>query len=126
MAHYLMFESRFVAPIQAGTKRQTIRVDSRVQPGDTLSLRRWTGRPYRSPQHPIVPAVRVVSVQSLTIFVLDAGLGVFVAGEQVHDVEAFARADGFNSEDDMAGRYRDRGIEHFNGVLIRWEPIEET
>lgn len=123
MAHYLMFESRFVAPIQAGTKRQTIRENSRVLPGDTLSLRRWTGGPYRSPQHPIVPAVCVVSVEPLEIFVFDAGLGVFVGGEQVQDVEAFARADGFASADEMARRYRERDVEHFRGVLIRWEPI---
>lgn len=127
---YLMFERRFVKPIVDGTKRQTIRASSCHAPRELLSLRQWAGVPYRSKQLEIVPPVRIAAVEAISIFVLDAGLGIFVSGVQVEDVEAFARADGFPSADKMAARYRAKGrvakTDEFSGALIRWEPIKEN
>jgi hypothetical protein len=48
----LMFQPRFAPLVEAGTKTQTIRPVRRrpIVVGDELSLRAWTGLPYRSPQ----------------------------------------------------------------------------
>ena len=47
-----MFQPRFAKLVKAGTKRQTIRPVPKRMPkqGDTVSLRMWTGKPYRSKQ----------------------------------------------------------------------------
>lgn len=51
----IMFQPRFEGPILAGVKNCTIRSRRkdgrpRVREGETLSLRVWTGKPYRSKQ----------------------------------------------------------------------------
>lgn len=43
-----MFCNRMAVKVLLGTKHQTIRAHARCMPGDEVSLRRWSGRPYRS------------------------------------------------------------------------------
>jgi hypothetical protein len=53
-----MFQDRFSELVRDGSKRQTIRKGlPRCKPGDTMSLRRWTGKPYRSKQEELRVAV---------------------------------------------------------------------
>lgn len=46
----ILFKERFRDPILSGVKTSTIRKKARCRAGDTLSLRCWTGKPYRSKQ----------------------------------------------------------------------------
>jgi hypothetical protein len=45
-----MFQDRFADKVRDGRKLHTIRKTARCKVGDTLSLRRWSGTPYRSKQ----------------------------------------------------------------------------
>jgi hypothetical protein len=53
----IMFQDRFAELVRGGDKCQTIRWSARCRPGDVLSLRRWTGKPYRSKQETLREAV---------------------------------------------------------------------
>lgn len=121
---YLVFAPRFVGPIRAGTKDQTIRKAPRLQPGEELALRAWEGVPYRSDQVDIVPPVRVESVAPVTIGVRSGHLRVWVDGiEQTGDrLERFARRDGFEGAGDMARHYEREGRPSFQGFVVRWAP----
>lgn len=46
----ITFQPQFHDLIESGRKTSTIRLRARCKPGDTLSLRAWTGLPYRSKQ----------------------------------------------------------------------------
>lgn len=123
----LLFKPRFGPLVRTGAKRQTVRRSRRVaiRPGDRLSLREWRDKPYRSPQAPLLPPVRCLSVEGVSVEVL-AHLGlarVRVGGEALthEEVRAFALADGFGGVADFVGYYRAAGIESFEGVLIRWD-----
>jgi hypothetical protein len=41
-----MFQPQFHSPVWSGRKRSTIRRNARCKPGEELSLRKWSGRPY--------------------------------------------------------------------------------
>jgi hypothetical protein len=124
----LLFLPRFHAPILAGTKRQTIRGPRKrpIKPGDPLSLRGWSGSPYRSPQT-VLRDVVCTSVEPIAIGLDDTlSPSIDVAGIEVpparHD--EFARADGFAAFADFEAHWSSKrswfGV--FEGVLIRWEP----
>lgn len=42
----IMFQPQFHSAIWSGRKKSTIRRRARCKPGDELSLRKWSGRPY--------------------------------------------------------------------------------
>lgn len=129
----IMFRPEFEAPITAGTKHHTIRGKAK-RPWKfpmLLSLRVWTGAPYRTPQREfmLVPLIRVEGIRIHTDGVeLRPGThAAFWMGEQGKRrdlLEAFARADGFESWEAMKDLFRRmRGIdrEPFEGQLIRWK-----
>ena len=120
-----LFLPRFVDPIRAGTKLQTIRRTARVVSGQVMALRMWTGKPYRSPQENIVPPVVFANVHTIWIAVdwFDNRIDVAIDGEPVEDVPAFVRADGFRCVSDMVGYYRDHKVDAFHGSLIRWKEV---
>jgi hypothetical protein len=114
----LMFRPRFVEPILAGTKTQTIRPNRKrpIAPGTKLSLRRWAGKAYRSPQ------VVIREVECIATFPIEVRA----------DLDVFARGDGFPSWDAMLQHFRSapqasRGNQvgsayglPFTGTLIQW------
>ncbi len=121
---YFLFAPRFVEPIERRTKRQTIRKAARCEPGEVVSLRRWTGRPYGSKQTEIVPPVRVEAVLPVRIAVdrLE-NQAVIVVGTEVleHDeLCRFVRADGFNCVSDFIDHWSKRPA-IFEGFLHTWE-----
>ncbi len=69
-----LFKPRFAKLVKAGKKLQTIRpLPNRIpRSGDTLSLRTWKGKPYRSKQRLIletnVDAIKVVYITERGIF----------------------------------------------------------
>jgi len=62
----IMFQPRFINGITAGTKTTTIRAKARCSPGDVLSLRYWTGLPYRS-KHGLIMDVACSAVDRIEI-----------------------------------------------------------
>lgn len=108
--------------VAEGSKTQTVRLTARCKPGDVLSLREWTGRPYRSPQRILrteiclsVDEVRFENVAGRGWSVWRAGLGL-TADER----EALAAADGFDSAEDMSEWFADEHGLPFEGVIILW------
>jgi uncharacterized protein YqfB (UPF0267 family) len=95
MMKIIMFQERFAGLVESGAKTQTIRQRRKVpiQPGDVLSLRKWTGSAYRSKQWEIKKVV-CRAIQPVEICHPDALKvnGVVLRGE---DRDKFAVADGF-------------------------------
>ncbi len=137
----LLFEPRFAALVADGRKRQTIRATARCTPGDRLSLRRWSGKPYRSSQ---IELARGVCAEVLPVSigrgewgdglrVGDRDLGYWGDGDVwlMHDRMYFARADGFESMTELLNFFRHRkqrgkpAAWPFTGFVIRWEPAGE-
>lgn len=122
----LMFHKRFIEPIQAGTKKQTIRPPRKrpIKVGDELALRYWVGKGYRSPQATILYA-SCTAVFSISInaecYVLGDESAIVGSCSDPAKLDEFARADGFESWADMMAWYRSDGYGlPFEGVLIQW------
>lgn len=133
------FQSQFVDPIEAGTKRQTIRAIGKrrhARPGDALQL--YTGMRTRNCRKILALDPTCLDVQPICIdvsqrtkttalafrapvFVIDR---ITINGVELcalKNLEDFARADGFASLEEMAdfwGRTHGPGI--FVGALITW------
>ncbi len=102
------FKRRFVEPILAGTKRQTIRAERKrhARPGEELQL--YTGM--RTKHCKLIARVMCVGIRPITL----------VLAEDLPDT--FAQRDGFASWDAMKEFWRKEhpGVEEFHGVLIMW------
>ena len=118
------FKKQFVAPIQAGTKRHTIRgerKDGRVpaKVGDNISL--FCGMRTKGCFRILPGTVLCTKVQPIQIY--DGCLGlhrIMVDGTEldIGESECLAKADGFNGWRDMA-RFWD-GRLPFKGFIIHW------
>ena len=120
----IMFKPCFVPLVSGGEKLQTIRKHARCEPGDTLSLRRWAGRPYWSKQVLIREAV-CMNVYSIGI----CNSGIVMDGKTLpHDEAAvLANADGFETEDEMIDFFSKTHGLPFIGDLIEWSaPAPDT
>ncbi len=139
------FKQRFVAPIRIGLgkevfdaayqsdsvvlrpKRQTIRAIGRrrhARPGETLQL--YTAM--RTKQCEKIGDSRCTEVIPIFLVVKTSSMPIKLDGAVVDLVrmDDFARADGFENADDMHAFWKkEHGLGYFNGVLIRWEPIEQ-
>lgn len=142
------FKKRFVDPIRVGIssislsfdcqpKRQTIRAIGKrrhARPSETLQLYTMM----RTKQCRKIGNARCVSVEGvllkwsewpvfMTYDISEREPGVWrrVGGiRPILDMEAFARLDGFADFSDMASFWREEhGPETFEGMLIKWEPI---
>ena len=117
----IMFQDKFAPKVRDGSKCQTIRKAARCKAGDTLSLRRWTGKPYRSKQE-ILREVVCESAEPVLILrppgeaTAAVGLNVIRGG----DMDAFARADGFADFGEMVKWFENTHGLPFNGWLIKW------
>ena len=111
----ILFQDRFAGKVRDGSKPHTIRKTARCKPGDTLSLRRWTGKPYRSKQEVLREAV-CAAVTPVEINRFGADLGdVFV-----HCPDTLARHDGFTGWPEMREWFeRTHGLP-FHGFVIEW------
>lgn len=124
------FQKRFVAPIRAGTKTQTIRAFSaagkrHVLPGRLIQL--YTGMRTKACER-IIADVVCVDVLPIHITMWDAYIDRITIGNvprDVVDLDAFARADGFRNLDDMSAFFREMHRDGFKGALIKWQPTTE-
>ena len=113
----IMFQDRFASKVRDGSKPHTIRKTARCKPGDTLSLRRWTGKPYRSKQAVLREAIcEAVTLIEINRFGADLGdVGVFI-----HCPDTLAKGDGFASWPEMREWFeRTYGLP-FRGFVIEW------
>lgn len=110
----LMFQDRFAEKVRDGSKPHTIRKTARCKPGDVLSLRRWTGKPYRSKQETIREAV-CTAVRAVTIWPFD----VTVDGRLV-PAQHLAVQDGFRDWEEMRDWFETVHGLPFVGWIIEW------
>lgn len=118
-----LFKSRFVDLVETGAKVQTCRPIPKRMPkvGDSISLRQWTGNPYRSKQRVIREATvtrtcRVEICPRAEIITLD--------GQKLGYDETinFAKADGFADHWDMFKWFtEEHGPDKFDGIVIYWQ-----
>lgn len=118
----ILFNPRFSPLVATGRKRQTIRKRARCQPGDTLSLRRWTGRPRRSKHATIrdVTCSRVYQVRIMTDAVQIRRGNTTRMLTLREDLDAFARADGFGEWAEMRDWFNETYSLPFEGEVIEW------
>jgi len=115
-----LFKPKFAGLVLSGEKCQTVRpIPKRMpKPGDTISLRCWTGKPYRSKQRILRDAEisRVEFVEISHDRIVIAGRKLTPDGEW-----AFSRADGFNTPQDMLDWFDATHGLPFIGVVICWQ-----
>ena len=114
--HVILFQDWKAAKVKDGSSLQTIRPPRKrpIHPGDELSLRRWTGKPYRSKQEVLREAVcsEVMGIEISKLFVTYSVPGP--------GLDALAHADGFRDWPEMREWFRKTHGLPFVGVLIRW------
>jgi len=113
-----MFQPQFADLVKAGTKCQTIRPVRKNGPiriGQPLSLRAWTGKPYRSKQ----VELRQVICRFTCHLRIDLD-GITWPREPVMSVKELARTDGFVTFAAMQLWFEKIHGLPFTGVLIQW------
>ena len=114
-----MVKPQFRNLVISGQKCQTVRPWPKRMPkvGDNISLREWTGKPYRSKQRVLKEAV-VTEVLPVTI-----NSSISVDGQilDCHSATKFSRADGFDSPSDMIDWFREVHGPDFVGICIYWK-----
>lgn len=114
-----------IAGIKAGPKLQTIRAISKrhhAKVGGELQL--YTGM--RTKKCELIGRARCTAVERIIIWT--STMAIMVSGKLLtaHAIVAFAKSDGFASVHDMHQFWNDNhpGVDKFEGVLIRWEPLK--
>lgn len=110
----ILFQDRFAEKVRDGDKCQTIRGRARCRAGDVLSLRRWTGKPYRSKQE-ILRTARCSCVLPVVINEND----IFGPKGEM-DRNGMAWMDGFDDWESMREWFREMHGLPFNGEVIAW------
>lgn len=120
----LMFQPRFSALVESGQKVQTIRPPRKrlPKPLEILSLRQWTGKPYRSKQRELKRefCVRTAPIQIQRAFPV-VRIWRENAWHPVVKVNEFAVRDGFRDIADMVDWFDGTHGLPFEGVLISWD-----
>lgn len=117
-----MFKPQFAPLVERGDKRQTVRPTPKRLPhhGDAISLREWTGKPYRSKQR-ILRTATVTGTQRVEIWPFSKLIAI--NGQLLDHDEAynFARADGFIDQWEMFDWFAaEHGADKFEGIVIYW------
>lgn len=112
-----MFKPRFAALVERGEKRQTVRPTPKrmPKPGDRMSLRCWTGLPYRSKQRVLCEA----TITATKRCEITAQGSVFLDGGRAP--KGFAKADGFRSHAEMVSWFANEHGLPFAGVAFFWQ-----
>ena len=129
---YYMFQPRFAPLIKLGSKCTTIRPFRKYtpKPGETVSLRMWRGKPYRSEQveikQVIINEVNTVHIGLNYFRVFSRITGNFISSPfftSTEELDAFARKDGFCNWDNLIKWFDDNHYQGsmFEGQRIEWE-----
>jgi hypothetical protein len=115
------FKARFIAPIRAGTKRQTIRAQAPTGFRDGHWAPLYSGQRTRGCL--LIGSAKMVTPWTIRIDRDDATISTAIWTLDTADkLDEFARADGFDDWADM-NAYWDKlhpGVRQFEGVLIVW------
>ena len=119
-----MFKPQFAALVESGEKCQTVRPTPKRMPkkGDRISLRAWTGKPYRSKQR-ILREATIEWVGRIMLFTEHGEDRIMLDGLRctAAAAERFARADGFPNSDKMFEWFTENcGALPFRGIFICW------
>ncbi|MEI7453054.1 MAG: ASCH domain-containing protein [Actinomycetes bacterium] len=124
LCHVRMFKPQFAPLVEAGTKCQTVRPKPKrmPKPGDRISLRMWTGKPYRSKQR-VLRESEIVAVERITISDTGHELLVCVGNKSLtpEELNAFSIADGFKGGIEMFNWFEATHGLPFEGIIIKWE-----
>lgn len=118
------FRPRFVDPILAGTKRQTIRsigLRRHAMSGQQLQL--YTGM--RTKQCRLIGRAECLRCEGIKLsFVHHGGVITESLGHLV-DLDGFARSDGFADWDDMRAFWRAEHGEpaEWSGIIVTWDHL---
>jgi len=119
-----MFKPRFARLVESGAKCQTVRPIPKRMPmaGDQISLREWTGKPYRSKQRILLESV-IAGVEPIKFSDTGRELLICLAGQSLspEEVNSFAERDGFKDGVEMFHWFETEHGLPFDGVLIQWE-----
>lgn len=119
-----MFKPQFARLVAAKLKRQTVRPIPKVMPktGDIISLRMWSGAPYRSKQTILLPDCLITMVRPCII----RPDSIFVGMPQPcrPALYYFAVADGFKDFAEMVAWFEAQHGLPFHGILIEWDPFQ--
>ena len=116
-----MFKPQFAGLVKAGTKIQTVRpVPKRMpKPGDKISLREWTDKPYRSKQRVLIDS----HITRVDTFSLDTFPSIRINDIRLktrREADEFARADGFEDYPALLEWFRSTHGLPFDGIVIHW------
>jgi hypothetical protein len=116
-----MFKPQFAGLVERGEKLQTVRLTPKrmPMPGDRISLRAWTGAPYRSKQR----VLREATITKVDTFSIDT-----FPTMRINDIrlkyrsacDEFARADGFEDYPALLEWFRNQHGLPFEGIVIYW------
>lgn len=119
-----LFKPQFALLVELGQKCQTVRpVPKRTpKPGDRISLRCWTDKPYRSKQRVLRESV-ISGVKKFRLRQLSGKMCMSIDDWPLSewDAEGFARADGFTSLPEMAEWFQNTHGLPFEGIVIYWQ-----
>lgn len=128
-----MFKPRFAKLVESGRKTQTIRPLPKRIPrrGDTLSLRMWTDKPYRSKQRVLLETkldrIEVIRIDEKGI-IKPPGEGSILAtlGQKLCviagvNADRFAQDDGFQDWNEMRDWFKAEHGLPFDGVALYWQ-----
>lgn len=120
------FQSRFAELVESGAKPHTIRKTPvrMPKPGDRISLRTWTGKPYRSKQRILRESI-IESVSAIRIYESSFCIGNETWNFNSPEADRLAVADGFEDFRDLQRWFRATHGLPFEGVLICWK-IDQT
>jgi len=116
-----LFKPQFAALVEAGTKLQTVRPTPKRMPkaGDTISLRCWTDKPYRSKQRVLMKST-ITRVDTFSIDTFPT-MRINELGLKYRRVcDDFARADGFSDYPELLEWFRSTHGLPFEGIVIHW------
>jgi hypothetical protein len=128
-----MVSPQFCTAVETDAKRQTVRPLPKGQwpmAGDLISLRAWTGKPYRSKQR-VLREGTITKVEGCNVHADGVELGagtmrVFWMGEKgkrAMCLYSFARHDGFADWPEMKAWFlATHKTLPFEGVVIQWRP----
>lgn len=127
-----MVQPRFHVAVETDAKLQTVRPRPKgqwPQAGDRISLRAWTGKPYRSKQRVLregtITRVEGCNVHADGVELRPGLIGVFWMGEKqagALNLYSFARNDGFADWREMKAWFAATHDLPFEGIVIQWSP----
>lgn len=111
------FQAKFADAVEHGTKSQTVRAQRKdgrhARPGDPLQL--YTGMRTKACRK-----LRDAVCHDACVIVIEADKVITFKPQEFHDLERFARYDGFASWQEMRDWFQSTHGFPFQGVLIRW------